>query len=79
MQHRGIIDEDIQPALLLAHTLEQRLDLQVISVVTINCNSAATCSGNRFGSALHGSRQRRITLLSCAPGNIDGGSSAAQS
>ncbi len=78
MHHRGVVYQDIKPALLLPHLLEKLPHLLVIGMVAVNGDTPAAGRADLIGRGLHRSGEGRIPLTPGAPGHVHGGTGGAQ-
>ena len=53
---RGVVDQDVDPALLARHPVEQRLGLLVVGMVDGDRDAFAACGGHQFGGLVDRAR-----------------------
>ena len=68
MHHRGIVYQDIEPALLLAHLLEKGRHLAVVGVVAVNRDTPAAGGADGIRGGLHRSGEGRLPFPPGQPG-----------
>ena len=67
MDRAGVVDENIDPALLALHLLEQRLHLGVVGMVDAHRDALAAGGGDRLGGLVDGARQGASPAFSERP------------
>ena len=61
MGRKGIVDQNIEPALLTLHLFEEVLHLSVVAVIDANGNPFAPCGGDRRRRLVDSSRVTGIS------------------
>ena len=76
----GVVDEQVEPPLLSADSVEERLDLRIVGVVTADGDAGAAAHGQLFGGLVDRARtsQRRRLTADAATGDVDDCSARAQ-
>ncbi len=76
MDETGVVDEDIEPAFVAAHPIEQGLHLAVVRMIHAHRNALAAGGRNRCCGFVDRAGQRRVAGLS--PRRMDGAAMSAE-
>src|SRR5260370_21755554 len=68
---RGVIDQDIKPAMLSADPREERGDRRVLGMVEGNGDPGSTCARDTLRRFANGAAKRGLGVREGSPGDVD--------
>ncbi len=78
MDRTGVVDEDIEPAVVAAHLIEQGLHLTIVRMIHAHRDALAAGGRNRCCGFMDRAGQGRVAGILRPAGHIDGAAMAAE-